>query len=235
MVSWLQITSGRGLEECCWVVRKLSQWVINEAKVKGIKTRIIDMITGDKPKTFKSVLIAFETEDLSVFLTSFEGTVQWIGKSMFRPNHKRKNWFVGVSAFLPPEVPHWSDNEFKIEKMRASGSGGQHVNKTETAVRITHMPTGITAVAQEERSQHLNRKLAMSRLNELLRQKENETISDCRNSRWNHHNRLERGNPVRVFEGDDFRLKKVERGNTGTSQVLKFKQVSKCEVWLKES
>ena len=116
MVSWFQITSGRGLEECCWVVRKLSQWVINEAKVKGIKTRIIDMITGDKPKTFKSVLIALESEDLSVFLKSFEGTVQWIGKSMFRPNHKRKNWFVGVSAFWPPEVPQWSDNEFKIEK-----------------------------------------------------------------------------------------------------------------------
>ncbi len=107
MVSWLQITSGRGPEECCWVVHKLSQWVINEAKVKGIKTRIIDMITGDKPKTFKSVLIALESEDLSVFLTSFEGTVQWIGKSMFRPNHKRKNWFVGVSAFLTPEMPHW--------------------------------------------------------------------------------------------------------------------------------
>ena len=66
MVSWLQITSGRGPEECCWVVRKLSQCVINEAKVKGIKTRIIDMITGDKPKTFKSVLIALESEDLSV-------------------------------------------------------------------------------------------------------------------------------------------------------------------------
>ena len=104
MVSWLQITSGRSPEECCWVVHKLSQC---------------------------------------------------------------------VSALLPLEVPHWSDNEFKIEKMRASGPGGQHVNKTETAVRITHMPTGITAVAQEERSQHLNRKLAMSRLNVLLRQKEN--------------------------------------------------------------
>jgi protein subunit release factor B len=79
------------------------------------------------------------------------------------------------------------------------------------------MPTGIPAVAQEERSQHLNLKLAMSRLNELLRQKENEPISDCRNSRWNHHNSLERGNPVRVFEGEDFRLKKVEHGSKGTS------------------
>ncbi len=208
MVSWLQITSGRGPAECCWVVHKLSQFVINEAKLKGINTRIIDRIAGEKPKTFKSVLIALESDDLSAFLKSFEGTVQWIGKSMLRPNHKRKNWFVGVSAFLPPEVSNCSGNEFKIEKMRASGPGGQHVNKTESAVRITHIPSGISAVAQEERSQHLNRKLAMSRLSVLLRQKENEIISECNNRRWNHHNRLERGNPLRVFEGEHFRLKK---------------------------
>lgn len=209
MVSWLQITSGRGPEECCWVVHKLSQYIISEAKAKGIKTRIIERIAGNKPKTYKSVLIALESEYSTVFLKSFEGTIQWIGNSMFRPNHKRKNWFVGVSAFLPPEVPDWSVNDIKIETMGASGPGGQHVNKTETAVRITHLPSGIKAVAQEERSQHLNRKLAMSRLNELLRQRENESINDCRNSRWNHHNRLERGNPVRVFESEDFQLKKV--------------------------
>jgi peptide chain release factor len=123
------------------------------------------------------------------------------------PNHKRKNWFVGVSAFPPPEVPEWSINEVKIETMRASGPGGQHVNKTETAVRITHLPSGISAIAQEERSQHHNRKLAMCRLSVLLRQKEHESVCDSKDSRWKHHNRLERGNTVRVFEGEDFRLK----------------------------
>lgn len=161
--------------------------------------------TANKPKSFKSVLIAFESNDSIDYLKSLEGTVQWIGKSMFRPNHKRKNWFVGVSAFLPPDVSKWSADEFKIETMRSSGPGGQHVNKTESAVRITHLPTGIATIAQEERSQHLNRKLAMCRMSGVLRQKEHESISENRNSRWNHHNRLERGNPVRVFEGDDFR------------------------------
>jgi peptide chain release factor len=208
MVSWLQITSGRGPEECCWVVKKLSQHILEKAKSTGINTRIIDMVPGIKTKTFKSVLIAIEGEDPSAFIKSFEGTIQWIGKSMFRPNHKRKNWFVGVSAFVPPETPHWLENEFEIKTMRSSGPGGQHVNKTETAVRITHLPTGIQAIAQEERSQHLNRKLAMSRLNRLLLKKENEIISDSQSNRWNHHNKLERGNPVRVFEGKDFKLKK---------------------------
>jgi peptide chain release factor len=188
-------------------VNKLSRHIIEEAKSKGINTRIIDMVPGIKTKTFKSVLIAIESEDSSTFIKSFEGTIQWIGKSMFRPNHKRKNWFVGVSAFVPPETPHWLENEFEIKTMRASGPGGQHVNKTETAVRITHLPTGIQAIAQEERSQHLNRKLAMSRLHRLLLKKEYEIISESQSNRWNHHNRLERGNPVRVFEGHKFRLK----------------------------
>lgn len=207
MISWLQITSGRGPEECCWVVNKLSQHIMTDAKSKGINTRIIDMITGIHPQTFKSILIALEGQGLSAFIKSFQGTVQWTGKSMFRPSHKRKNWFVGVSAFLPPETHHWLENELKIETMRASGPGGQHVNKTETAVRITHLPTGMKALAQEERSQHLNRKLAMSRLNDLMQKKQVESISECQKSRWSHHNSLERGNPVRVFEGNGFRLK----------------------------
>lgn len=207
MLSWLQITSGRGPEECCWVVYRLSQYIMHEAEVSGFRPGMIDMVVGDKPNTSKSVLIAIDADDPSIFLKSFDGTVQWIGKSMFRPNHKRKNWFVGVSALLPPATPRWSASEIKIETMRASGPGGQHVNKTESAVRITHLPTGIKATAQEERSQHLNRKLAMSRLNGLLREKENESINDCRSRLWNQHNRLERGNPVRVFVGRDFILK----------------------------
>jgi peptide chain release factor len=207
MASWLQITSGRGPEECRWVVHKLAQWIASDAKSRGLKTRIIETIAGNKSVTFKSILIAFEGEDSTDYLKSLEGTVQWIGKSMFRPNHKRKNWFVGVSVFLPPEVPGWSINEVKIETMRASGPGGQHVNKTETAVRITHLPTGISAIAQEERSQYRNRKLAMCRLCAMLRQKELASACDSRNSRWNHHNSLERGNPVRVFEGEAFRPK----------------------------
>lgn len=212
MISWIQITSGRGPEECCWVVHHLWRCIEREALGKGIKTRTIDLHAGEKPETVKSVLIALEGEGLTGFLGSFEGTVQWIGKSMFRSNHKRRNWFVGVSAFLPPEVPNWSVTEVKIEKMHASGPGGQHVNKTETAVRITHIPTGLNVVAREERSQYLNRKLAMGRLSALLRRKANESQDVSRKNRWHHHNRLERGNPVRVYEGEDFRLKNLGVG-----------------------
>jgi peptide chain release factor len=209
MISWLQITSGRGPDECCWVVYQLARHVLHETATQGIDAKIIGRIAGDKPETYKSVLISLDGDAPAGFLKSLQGTVQWIGKSMFRRNHKRKNWFVGVSVFSPPKAPEWSTNEIRIDRMRSSGPGGQHVNKTESAVRLTHIPTGITVMAQEERSQHRNRKLAMSRLNALLRQKENAVERDSNTSRWDHHNRLERGNPVRVYEGVDFRLKKV--------------------------
>ncbi|MBF0226982.1 MAG: peptide chain release factor H [Desulfobacterales bacterium] len=211
MISWIQITSGRGPEECCWVVSKLSECIIKEAEDLNITTRILETISGDKPKTFKSILIALESENPSSFMGQFEGTVQWIGKSMFRTHHKRKNWFVGVNAFFPPELQQRSDDEFRIEIMKSSGPGGQHVNKTESAVRITHIPTGLSATAQEERSQSMNKKLALSRLHGLLKQKDNEEIKKAQNDRWDKHNNLERGNPVRVYEGENFRLKKISK------------------------
>ncbi|MBF0121764.1 MAG: peptide chain release factor H [Desulfobacterales bacterium] len=208
IILWLQITSGRGPEECCWVVAKLFEHIAQKAESEGIKMIELEAIPGDKPKTFKSVLLALEGENAPLFAKKFEGTVQWIGKSMFRPNHKRKNWFVGINIFLPPIFSNWSENEFSIEKMRASGPGGQHVNKTESAIRITHIPTGISAFAREERSQYLNRKLALSRLYDLLDKKKHTEKKDAENDRWNKHNRLERGNPTRVYEGEDFKLKK---------------------------
>ncbi|MBF0397675.1 MAG: peptide chain release factor H [Desulfobacterales bacterium] len=209
MILWLQITSGRGPEECCWVVAKLSEHITHEAVSKGIKILPLEVIQGDKPKTFKSVLFALEGENAPLFVKQFEGTVQWVGKSMFRPHHKRKNWFVGVNILSPPVFTHWSENDFRIEAMRSSGPGGQHINKTETAIRIIHVPTGLSATAQEERSQYLNKKLALSRLSELLNQKEKSEKMKAETDRWTHHNSLERGNPKLVYEGNDFRLKNI--------------------------
>ena len=207
MTYWIQITSGRGPEECCWVTARLSENIVKEAEASGIHCDVIDVIPGEKPNTAKSVLMSVEGDNVKAFSESLEGTIQWIGKSMFRPNHRRMNWFVGVDTFSPPKNNEQPSKEFKIERMRSSGPGGQHANKTETAIRITHVPTGLTATAQEERSQYLNKKLAFSRLTKLMDQKEERIKMKMKNNLWNNHNRLERGNPVRVYEDMEFRLK----------------------------
>lgn len=203
MINWIQVTSGRGPEECCWVVAQVVD-CIHKSATKKLKVQTLETICGDKPNTLKSALLAVEGDAVSNFITHWEGTIQWVGKSMFRPKHKRKNWFVGVSSLSPFNSKECNEKDIKIDKMRASGPGGQHVNKTESAIRVTHIPTGLIAVAQEERSQYLNKKLALSRLSEKLKQFDISKKLKNQQERWNQHNILERGNPVLVYEGKKF-------------------------------
>jgi peptide chain release factor len=125
--------------------------------------------------------------------------VQWTARSPFRPTHKRKNWFVGIDVLEPVDETHFDLKEVRWETMRAGGPGGQHVNRTESAVRVTHLPTGAQAMAMEERSQHRNRKLALARLAKKLAEVNSKRIGDAREERWRAHQGLERGNPVRTF------------------------------------
>ena len=97
-----------------------------------------------------------------------------------------KNWFVGINRLVPPDLNDWDEKEVRFERMKASGPGGQHVNKTESAIRAIHLPTGLKAIVQEERSQHLNKKLAMTRLSILLKEKEKrkKTQEENKKTRW---------------------------------------------------
>ncbi|MCK5681462.1 peptide chain release factor H, partial [bacterium] len=133
MNQWLQITAGRGPAECCWVVYKVVQRIIKEAGKYDLKAEVLESISGDHPQTFKSALLALDGEQADLFCNSWDGTIQWIGKSPFRPHHKRKNWFVAVNLFRPPREHYFNQKDIKIETMRSSGPGGQHVNKTESA------------------------------------------------------------------------------------------------------
>ena len=136
----LQITSGRGPVECAWVVARLVDTVLADARSAGLKAEVIEKEDGSGKGTLLSALIHLVGEGCDAFVAGYEGTVQWIGKSAFRHGHKRKNWFVGVQRISIPKTESFHDKDVRIETMRASGPGGQHVNTTDSAVRAIHLP-----------------------------------------------------------------------------------------------
>jgi peptide chain release factor len=207
MELWLQVTSGRGPAECQWVVAQLLRVLCEEAKQAGVSAELLEASPGDAPSTLRSVLLSVQGEGAEALAASFVGSVKWSGPSAFRPHHKRQNWFVGVERFTLPQTPKWSERDLEFSTLRASGPGGQHVNKTESAVRVLHRPTGLSVVGREERSQQQNKKLALARLAALLEGRAQQAAASADKARWNQHNSLERGNPVRTYVGADFRRK----------------------------
>ena len=199
----IQITSGRGPEECSWVVKQLLKIFLEEAKQKSIETHLLSEEEG----IGETALILLEAKNLDAFVDSWVGTILWIGQSPFRKFHKRKNWFVGIFEVEKTNALEILEKDIHYQTMRSSGAGGQHVNKVSSAVRAIHVPTGISAMASDSRSQHQNKKLATER---LMQKFQNEAASLYKNdiqNQWNNQLQIERGNPVRVFRGLNFEKK----------------------------
>jgi len=204
MTIWIQITAGRGPEECqhaVWLALQALQDALQQAK---LDVRLLHDTPGDLPETLHSALLAVEGGDAEPVLSRWRGTLQWICPSPFRPHCGRKNWFFSIETFESPRHLKRNEGDFRFETFRSSGPGGQHVNKTESAVRMTHLPTGLTVTAQEERSQMQNRRLATARLLALLDSRNSDLQREHQQRRWQSHNSMERGNAVRVFKGPDF-------------------------------
>ncbi|MDR2088452.1 MAG: peptide chain release factor H, partial [Clostridiales Family XIII bacterium] len=185
----LQLSSGQGPAECELAVAKLLCALTRE--FPGIA--VIEKTEGSRAGCYRSVRIACETD-----LSFLEGTVQWICQSPFRPHHRRKNWFVDVSLCGRAEEEGFDDAHVRFETFRSGGKGGQHVNKVETGVRAVHAPTGLSAVSTDERSQYMNKRIALERLREAVRLRNEESAGAVKSQNRLEHTRIVRGNPVRV-------------------------------------
>lgn len=200
----IQITSGKGPAECCRVVACVQSLLMKEAKIKGIDLEVLESKAGELNRTLLSVTLMARGSNLNGFIAEWKGTIQWIAQSPYRKYHKRKNWFVGISAFDVQSLLQWNPKDVKIETCRSSGPGGQNVNKVETAVRGTHLPSGIQVMAMDSRSQLENKKLCLERLRNKHLVWQTEQLMLQQQDLWQEHNVLERGNPVKTIKADLF-------------------------------
>lgn len=227
MQKLIQITSGRGPAECTRVVARVLQILMDEARNQELNVQVLQKIAGDENGSVETALLSIEGDQTLSFVASWIGTIQWIGESEIRKDHKRKNWFIGIFEVESADNVEVKDTDISYQAMRSSGAGGQHVNKVSSAIRATHLPTGIQVVAMDSRSQHQNKKLAYDRLLVKIREKHFESLKTNELSQWKNQMQIERGNPVRTFRGSDFKKKKVEKGYK--SQRLNLKNELKNE------
>ncbi|KEJ95988.1 peptide chain release factor [Pseudosulfitobacter pseudonitzschiae] len=200
----LLITSGNGPGECQQAVAGVLQRMQDDADAAGLD---LDASKTPTRHGLKSAVVVLHGAGAATFAARWCGSIQWRAKSTLRPHHKRANWFIGVFALKDAKTqgatiqPH----EVTFESFRAGGPGGQHQNTTDSAVRATHRPTGLTATAREMRSQHRNKALAMERLHALMSAQAAADDEERKGDQNQLHNTLERGNPVRCFKGPAFR------------------------------
>ena len=191
------MSSGYGPAECELAVNKLLSSLMSEFP----DIKVIERTEGSRSECFKSVRISSESD-----LSFLDGTILWICKSPYRPHHGRKNWFVDVSVCHNAETEDFDEDSVRIETFRSSGHGGQNVNKVETGVRAIHVPTGISVICTDERSQHMNRRTAFKRLREAVESINASRKASAKSENRMEHTRIKRGNPLRVYEGMEFVL-----------------------------
>ncbi len=203
----LQLSASTGPEECCLAVRKALDCLGREAAALGVQLDVVEQVDAQREGNLRSVLLALEGADADTLVQRWQGTLQWTCPSPYREGTARKNWFIGGTVFTPqgPGVPSLSVADIRFEAMRASGPGGQHVNKTDSAIRAIHLPSGLSVKVQTERSQHANKRLARALLACRLASLAEAAAGHERAARRLQHHRLVRGNADHVFSGETFR------------------------------
>lgn len=218
--AFLDIQSGSGGTEAQDWASMIERMYLRWGEKKGFKTELIEESDGDVAG-IKSATIRFEGEYAFGWLRTETGVHRLVRKSPFDSGNRRHTSFASV--FVSPEIDDdieidINPADLRVDVYRASGAGGQHVNRTESAVRITHNPTNTVVQCQSDRSQHKNRDTAMKQLKaklyELEMRKRNETAQALEDSKSD----IGWGSQIRSYVLDQSRIKdlrtSVETGNT---------------------
>jgi peptide chain release factor 2 len=219
--AFLDIQAGAGGTEAQDWAQMLMRMYLKWADARGFRTEVVDVSPGEVAG-IKSATIKVDGEYAYGWLRTETGVHRLVRKSPFDAGNRRHTSFAAV--FVSPEVDDDIDiainpADLETDTFRSSGAGGQHVNKTESAVRIRHLPSGIVVACQSERSQHKNRATAMkmlkAKLYELEFNKRNAAAKVLEDSKSD----VSWGNQIRSYVLDQSRIKdlrtNVEVGNTG--------------------
>lgn len=209
-----------GTESCDWVsmlLRMYTRW----AEKKNMSIEVLDYLDGEEAGV-KSVTIQVNGENAYGYLKSEKGVHRLVRISPFDASGRRHTSFA--SCDIMPEIDDdievdIQSDDLRIDTYRSSGAGGQHVNKTESAIRITHIPTGIVVQCQNERSQHKNKDRAMkmlkAKLFEVRRLEQMEKMQDIRGE----VKKIGWGNQIRSYVMHPYSLVKDHRTNEETGNV----------------
>lgn len=179
----------------------LQNFLVAELRQHGLAVDLCDAASKAAQRRSGSLAVQVPCDSVPQWLDALVGTHMLIASSPRRGRASRKRWFVKVALLASEEVEELRirEDDVAITYLRSSGPGGQHVNKTSSAVRLTHLPSGIVIVARNERSQHLNRKAAFERLHAQLFADFQQKQSREAYQRHALAQRLERGNAVRSY------------------------------------
>lgn len=209
-----------GTESCDWasmLYRMYTRW----AEQKGFSVEVLDFLDGDVAG-IKAVTFQVNGENAYGYLKSEKGVHRLVRISPFNAAGKRQTSFA--SCDVVPDIEddidiELNDDDLKVDTYRASGAGGQHVNKTSSAIRITHLPTGIVVQCQNERSQHNNKEKAMQMLKAKLyllkEQEQADKVSDIRGE----IKEIGFGNQIRSYVMQPYTLVKDHRTNVESGNV----------------
>ena len=220
--AFLDIQAGSGGTEAQDWAEMLLRMYLRWGESKGFKTQLIEASAGDVAG-IKSATIHFLGEYAFGWLRTETGVHRLVRKSPFDSGNRRHTSFASV--FVSPEVDDSIEIEInpadvRTDTYRASGAGGQHVNKTDSAVRLTHEPTGVVAQCQSERSQHQNRDKAWKMLKAKLYELEIQKLNDEKQAVEDTKSDIGWGSQIRSYVLDDQRIKDL-RTDVQTSNCQK--------------
>ena len=211
---YLDIQSGSGGTEAQDWANMLLRMYLRWGEEHGLKTELIEVSDGDVAG-IKSATIRFEGEYAFGWLRTETGVHRLVRKSPFDSGNRRHTSFA--SAFVYPEIDDdieidINPSDLRIDTYRASGAGGQHVNRTDSAVRITHEPTGIVVQCQNDRSQHKNKDQAMKQLKAKLYEYELQKQNAEKQVMEDNKSDIGWGSQIRSYVLDDSRIKDLRTG-----------------------